>query len=362
MLESCTKPISTMCSLFLFYLVNQWMAGCLYAQNLQDTPLPQATFQEAGMDSMVIQAMLSVIPPEKEHKLHSILVMRKGKMVWEKYFHHYTRDKVHDIRSATKSITSLLIGIAVDQGKIRSIEDAMMPYLREKYPDIEDKDAITLRHLLTMTTGLDCDDQDKTTKGQEDKMYRSKDWVRYFLHLDRRYPVGDTSLYCTGGVVVLGEVLEAASEQSAEQFADQHLFSLLGIHNYHWSKFYKKQKIDTGGHLYITPQGMAKIGLLVLQHGTWQGIQVLSNDWISLSTQQQVVQKGQPYGLLWWLYELPYHDKKVKVIAAHGNGGQVIFIVPALELVTVFTAGYYNSDKASIPFHLFIKFILPSVR
>ena len=291
-----------------------------------------------------------------------ILVVRNGLLVFEEYYNGYTRDNPHDIRSATKSVTSLLTGVAIERGAIAGVDAPLMGYLGEDYPDVQDKDDLSLRHLLTMRSGLDCDDQDRSTRGQEDRMYRVKDWVGYFLSLPRTDAPGERTRYCTGGVVALGEAIAQGAEQDFANFAEDALFEPLGIRNYRWARFGDGHKTDTGGHLLLTPQGMAKIGMLVLQEGRWKKRPIVSSRWLERSTRPHTEIDGVPYGYLWWHYSVNYEEKSVEVIAARGNGGQLVFIVPEFDLVSVFTAGYYNDERARIPFDIFFNAVLPSVK
>ena len=139
------------------------------------------------------------------------------------------------------------------------------------------------------------------------------------------------------------------------------LFAPLGINNYRWSRFDKKQKVDTGGHLYLTPQGMMKIGMLVSQRGTWEEQQLVSESWVAESTAPHTNINGNPYGYLWWRNEFQLGQNQVVVLSARGNGGQVIFVVPGYDLVSVFTAGYYNSDDTQAVYDIFFRAILTSL-
>ena len=143
------------------------------------------------MDSLLLYSISGRLKEKEDHKVHSILVARNGVLVFEEYYNGHSRENPHDLRSATKSITSLLTGIAIDQGTLKSVADPMMDYLSASYPEIYDKDGIQLRHLLTMQSGLDCHDSDRKTRGQEDRMYRSGDWVDYYLSLSTTYSPGD---------------------------------------------------------------------------------------------------------------------------------------------------------------------------
>ncbi|MDA1302106.1 MAG: serine hydrolase [Proteobacteria bacterium] len=334
-------------------------SNCVAAKARQDDPLPTMDFAAASLDAALITNMIDQVAQRKDHKLHSILVARHGHLIVEHYYNGYDRHTTHDLRSATKSITSLLTGIAVDRGLL-TIEDPMMGYLAREYPRVSDKRDISVRHLLTMSAGLDCDDQDRSSKGQEDRMYRKRDWVAYFLALKAVRLPGEQTSYCTGGVVALGEVLDVATS-GFEAFADKALFEPLGIRNYRWATFDRGSKLDTGGHIELTPQAMIKLGMLVSGGGRWGHRQLVSAAWLHAAMSQQATLHGVSYGYLWWLIPAKYPDKEVTVLVARGNGGQTIFVVPEYDLVAAFTTGYFNSPKAQIPFQLFYNAVLLAV-
>ena len=327
----------------------------------EDSRLPTGTAESVDLIPYYLENALSQISAAEDHKLHSMLVVRNGVLVVEEYYNGYGRDNPHDIRSATKSITSLLTGIALERGFLTDVDSPLMNYLSAAYPGVSDKDDITIHHLLSMQSGLDCDDSDLRTRGQEDRMYRSEDWVEYFLSLTKPYTPGEITRYCTGGVVALGEAIAQSSGMDAAYFSDRFLFSALGIENYRWARFKNDQKVDTGGHLLLTPQAMAKIGMLVYQNGMWNGQQIVSPQWLDISTRPHTEIGTVPYGYLWWSDIARFGEKEVQVLYASGNGGQTIFVVPEYDLVTVFTAGYYNSEKSRIVFELFGNAVLPSI-
>lgn len=327
----------------------------------QDDPMPTATLAEVDLLPDLLDQLDTDLAGIDDHQLHAILVARHGQLVYERYFHGYGVDTPHDLRSATKSITALLVGMAIDDGAIVNVDQPMMNFLGSAYPDVDDKDDIQLRHLLTMSSGLDCSDRDADSRGQEDRMYRQRDWVGYFLDLEVEVPPGQRPAYCTGGVVALGRVLSAATGQPVDDYAQQRLFEPLGIRNLRWARFDGDSQVDTGGHLLLTPRGLVKIGQLVLQQGQWQGDSLLSPVWISESTTPQVTLDDTPYGYLWWLHEVDYGVQPVRIIAARGNGGQTLFIAPQFDLVAVMTAGYYNDPQAAVVDRIFFNAILPSV-
>lgn len=355
--------------LFICYLL---ISTSLHAQNQYSYNEPFVfddgwitnNIRSHGIDAQLIYSMLRKMGQEENHNIHSLLLARNGELILEKYFLHYNPDKTHDLRSSTKSITSLLVGIAIDQGFIDTIDDPIFKYLpakRRREHSITKKNKITIRHLLTMSSGLDCDDWDKRSPGQEDKMYRRKDWIDHVLKLELINEPGAKNAYCTGGVVLLGEIIAGASSMDYDDFAKKYLFDPLQIVNYRWSYFNNNQNVDSGGHLFLTPRDMAKIGQLVLNKGDWGGKKIVSAPWIEKSTTAGTNLGGVDLGYLWWNTPLKYETGYVNTIFASGNGGQYIFIIPQLDLVCVFTGGNYNSEKGKLPFYLIQNSILPAI-
>lgn len=208
----------------------------------------------------------------EEHKIHSILLVKNDQIIIEEYYGKNVPNKQHDLRSATKSITSVLMGIAIDKGFIDDIDDPVVKYLKhpvaKKNPD-PGKEKITIRYLLTMSTGLDCNDWDKESKGQEDKVYKKNDWLQYFLDLPLINEPGAVSNYCTMGQILATEIISQASGMSIDKFAEQYLFNPLSIHNVSWGHTSKKEVIPSAKRLYMTSRDMAKIGQLILNKGKW---------------------------------------------------------------------------------------------
>lgn len=327
----------------------------------QDDPLPLGQLASVDMLPDYLGQLDTDLAAVADHQLHAILVARHGQLVYERYYHGYGIDTPHDVRSVTKSITALLTGMAVDDGALLNVDQPMMAYLNEAYPELDGNADISIRHLLTMSSGLDCDDRDRQSEGQEDRMYRQGDWLEYFLALDVVAPPGQQSAFCSGGVIALGRVLAEATDQPLDRYAQQRLFEPLGIRNLSWARFDGDRQIDSASHLLLTPRALVKIGQLVMQQGQWRGESLLSSSWIVQATTPQVTVDGTPYGYLWWLHEVDYGLQPVRVITARGNGGQTLFIVPQFDLVAVFTAGYYNDPEASVVDRILFNAILPSV-
>ena len=344
---------------------------CTQAKESYTYTVPQQTsdgwrvndLESQQIDSTLFYKFMDSLPKEKKHKIHSILIARNNRLVFEEYFGKYGAETRHDLRSATKSITSLLIGIALEKGYINSLDDPIFNYLKSYLPveNQDGKEKITIRHLLTVSSGLACDDWDKKSPGQEDKMYRKKDWIRHVLNLPMEYAPGDTARYCTGGVILLGEIIHQASGKHVDEFAAEYLFEPLGIINYNWSYIKKSKNVDSGGHIFMTPRDMAKIGQLVLSAGAWESEQIVSEEWIKLSTAQQTLLGGAHYGFLWWRLPFRLGEELSTAICARGNGGQYIMLLPDAQLMAVFTGGNYNSPNAQIPLNVMSKVILPSI-
>ena len=324
---------------------------------------------EVGMDAGLLNRSVSELPDPSSHGLASMLVLRRGKPVLERYWNGYDKDTAHDLRSATKSITSLLVGIALDNQVLSSVNAPISDYLSNAYPGAPAlKRDITLEHLLTMSSGLACNDWNDDSPGNENKMYKQSDWVQFILSLDSTYVPGLVNQYCTGGPVTLGRIMVEAGKQPIPSFAATKLFGPLGIAStsLQWADYSNHTQTDTGGHIRMRPRDMSKIGQLVLQGGQWNGQQVISNAWVTRSTSRhgafsRVGARGG-YGYLWWLSKENYKTGQVDVIRADGNGGQYIFIVPALDLVAVFTGENYDSDKANLPFQLLTTYVLAAVQ
>ncbi|MDW3193684.1 MAG: serine hydrolase [Cytophagales bacterium] len=299
----------------------------------------------------------------ESYEIHSVVVIHKNQLIIEEYFDGYTVDQPHDLRSVTKSIRSLLLGIALDQGFIKSIDDPISTYLKSHVPRknlTDSKEKITIRHLITMSSGLDCNDWDQQSKGREDKVYKKKDWIQYTLNLPMIHEPGEVSAYCSMGTILLAEIISQASGMSLQAFAQQYLFNPLDISNVKWGHTSDKEVIESGKRLYMTPRDMAKIGQLILNKGKWQGKQVISEQWIQDATSSKTKITGINYGYLWW--NLPFQTPQGRQVSktATGNGGQYIMSFPELELVVIFTGGAYNSEKDKIPFAIVRDVILPT--
>ncbi|RXS41529.1 class C beta-lactamase-related serine hydrolase [Idiomarina sp. 29L] len=294
--------------------------------------------------------------------ISSVLLVRNNKLVFETYFNNFDKDKLHSTRSASKVITSLLIGIAIDKGYIKSVNESVFAYFPEYNGKIEHwdprKNDISIAHVLSMTSGV---------KGNEDAMYPTDDWIKFYLDQPLVADPGSSFSYATSGVVTLGNIISRASGMSIPEFADKFLFEPMGIDDVRWpitNSLNNQGLAMTGGGLNMRPRDMAKIGQLILNQGQWKGGQLVSESWINESTQKHATSnfKGEDFGYLWRMRNRNINGQTIHSIEAWGNGGQFIMIFPKLELVAVFTGEYYGQfPEMEQAFGLLEEYILPAV-
>jgi CubicO group peptidase (beta-lactamase class C family) len=316
-----------------------------------------------GIDAAGLEGILRSIRDGGYPRVDSMIVARHGRLVAEGYFNGYARDTLHDLRSTGKSFTSALTGIAADRGLL-IVDDPISLYLRdfESSKNLDSrKRAITIRHLLDMSSGLDCDDSNPASPGNEEKMYPARHWVRFVLDLPMAADPGTRSSYCTGGVIVLGSLLSARAGMGLDDFASTWLFGPLDIGNVHWRRSPDGQATGGGG-LKLRPRDVAKLGELYRADGLWNGRRVLSAAWIAESRRATTRIGGDGYGYLWWKRGFTRDGFAVDSYFTSGNGGNFVFVFPSLGLVVAFTGSNYNSRASDQPFQILADRLLPMVR
>jgi CubicO group peptidase (beta-lactamase class C family) len=297
--------------------------------------------------------------------VHSVLLYQDGKLVLEEYFYGYNAQRSHQLRSATKSVVSTLAGIAIDRGALSGVQQRVLPamsYSSYANPDPR-KATITASDLLSMSSGLDCDDHSSTSPGREMVLDDSPDWVKATLDLPMINEPGTRGLYCSGGVSVVGRMTENAVHQPLPEFAQKYLFGPLGIARTDWTWNYDLTNADKEySQIHLRPRDMLKLGILFEDGGRWHGRQIISKSWVSTSTAEHSHVDNVSYGYFWWRHmfnvEFPGGAQQLVVIAAQGNGGQKIYIAPEYHLVAVFTGGSYNAESTP-PNTIMEKLILP---
>lgn len=315
--------------------------------------------------------------------VHSVVIARRGKLVFEQYFSGYddpwgipdgqfafNATTKHDMRSVSKSVTSLLMGIAIDRKLIAGVDDQVVKFFPEyaasKSPGW---DGISLRSLLTMSSGLKWDENLPWTDPRNDEPHlgNESDPIRYVLTRPVALPPDAIWNYNGGGTDLLGNVIERVSGKSFDAFAREALFQPLGITDWEW-KTYQNGKIAPAAGLRLRPRDAAKVGQLVLNRGAWGGQQIVPATWIALSVAPRFQAIGYFgglffYGYQWWLGRTLAGDKEVTWIAAMGLGGQRIFIIPDLDVVVITTAGAYGSPRqGNAALELLYRYVIPAVR
>ncbi|HKS54574.1 MAG TPA: serine hydrolase [Steroidobacteraceae bacterium] len=280
--------------------------------------------------------------------VRSILVYHQGALRLEEYFYTFTRDRPHEMRSLTKSVIALLAGAAVDRGLLRADEPALarLRYPQPKNPDPR-KEQVTLRHLLSNQSGLACNEHDRNSPGKETNLFETDDWVQAFFDVPMVADPGKTGSYCSGGFYAAGKMIEHAAGKSLPVFAHEALFAPLGMQrsDWRWDFTLDRKQRNEFGQIYLRPRDMLKLGLLIRDRGVWQDRRVLSASWVDAAVSSQSRVDNSDYGLgiwhRWYAVRTPNGDQRVDTIMLSGNGGQKVYVVPALDLIVVSTGSAY---------------------
>ncbi len=303
------------------------------------------------MDSEMLGDLLTAIQT-RLYDIDSVTVVRNGYLVFDVTFFPFQPDSKHRLFSATKSITAALVGIAIEQGYIESAQEPVLDLFpgRTAATLTAEKEAMTLENVLTMTTGLQCEDSDKFGFRGRDEMRQSPDWVQFMLDLPMAEEPGARFEYCNGASFLLSAVVQEATGTNALEFAEKHLFAPLGISDVVWPS--NPQGITFGAaELRMRPHDMAKIGHLFLNEGLWDGEQVVSSAWVTASTRKHISAEGDGYGYQWWVDESG-------IYYARGVAGQFIVVVPEEDMVVVFTSDMIANTHG--PRNLVDEFIVPA--
>jgi CubicO group peptidase (beta-lactamase class C family) len=320
----------------------------------------------SGLGVATADAIVRSILDGTYKDVHGVLLYQHGKLVLEEYFYGYNAKRQQQLRSATKSLVSALAGIAIDHGALTGVDERVLPqmsYASYANPDPR-KATMTLGNFLSMSSGLDCNDHTSDSPGRETVLDDAPDWVKATLDLPMMHDPGTEGMYCSGGVAVVGRMTENAVHTYLPDYAEKNLFGPLGIAKGDWAWNYNLTNADKEySQIHLRPRDMLKLGILFSQNGRWHGRQIISSEWVRTSTAEHSHVENVSYGYFWWRpwlnVETPTGAQHVDVVAAQGNGGQKIYLVPQYDLVAVFTGGAYNVNGTP-PNSIMAKIILPA--
>lgn len=288
-----------------------------------------STPEEQGIDSERLARMMDYLQLQDSFTIHSLLIIRNGYIVTDAYFYPFAQDHLHDIASATKSFMSTLIGIAIDQGYIASVEQPVLGFFPERTVANLDahKSAMTLEDLLTMRSGFECNDADATSQ-----MLTSPDWVQSALDLPMVAEPGTRYKYCNANSHLLSAIIKETTGMSALAFAQEQLFGPLGVSDVLWESDPHGNNLGAG-RMKLAPHDMAKLGYLFLNEGLWDGQQVVSAGWVETATSALARHNVaySDYGYHWWV------DPAGSYYEAAGYRGQEIYVLPEQDMIVVMT-------------------------
>lgn len=332
-----------------------------------------ATLEQERIDLSAIEKFVQLLidmPIENVHtpEVHGVLIARHGKLVLEEYFHGEHRDRLHDTRSAAKSMTATVVGAAMHAGAPVQLSTPVYAAMNGgKLPaDLDaQKRSMTLEHLLMMRSGYFCDDNNPDAPGNEDTMLDQTDepdYYRYTLRLPLDREPGAKGVYCSIDPNLALGVLGRATNESPLDIYDRLLGEPLQTATYAWPLSPAGQPYGGGG-MQVLPRDFMKLGQVMLEGGTWHGKRILDADFAKRAGAPLHDLRGIQYGYLWWNIEYPYKDRKLRAYFAGGNGGQVVMVVPELDLVIAGYGGNF-ADRVSLVLQqeYVPRYILPAVR
>ncbi|MCE7990475.1 MAG: serine hydrolase [Roseivirga sp.] len=327
---------------------------------------------KAGLNTELLLELSNKIDSGHYKNIHSVLLIKDGKLLMEKYGGGFDRERIHSLRSISKFLTATLLGMAIDKGHIKSSDEPVFKYL-PNYQDLktEAKNKILLKHLVTMSAGLQWQESNVaygTDENDETQMYRNGEWVRYTLSKPVISEPGINFEYSGGLANVTAAVLEEALPATGLDFAKKHLFAPLGISDIQWRTHKQHNWLNAAAGASLKPRDLAKIGQMYLNGGTWKGKRILSKEWVEQAGSAQVG-GGQigPFTLAYGYTALviekgPSFMPSLKGYAATGNGGQILWILPNENAVVVMTGGNYDNELSQTqPMDMMIRYIYPAM-
>jgi CubicO group peptidase (beta-lactamase class C family) len=314
----------------------------------------------------IFNDIITQIEKQRYGEVHSLIIAQDDSIIFEKYFHYYSREQKHPLYSVTKSFTSALVGICLAQGYIDSLDMGILEFFPEYLGTIDNydtlKEKITIRNLLTMTGGFSWDEWTTSYNDPENdviKLIQSNDWIKYVLDRPVSHTPGTFITYNSGGSHLLSGIITKATGEAARDFARDNLFSKLGIEDWSWEN--RPGGISIGGWgLSLRPIDMIKFGQLYLKKGLWNNVQVIPENWIEESTMPHYqINHWCDYGYQWWRYGTNMSGVNADgIFFASGRGEQFIWVIPDKNAVVVCTA--WNDGQSKLE-HILWDYILKAL-
>ncbi len=332
-------------------IVLSLMLAVVSSTAVADDEWPRTAPAAAGLNPQPLEAMDAAVRKGDFKQITSILIARDGKLAFEAYYDADGEAGLRNTRSVTKSVTDMLVGIAIDQGKLAGVGAPVFAFFPEKHPVLHPdprKEKITVEDLLTMSSLLECDDQNQYSRGNEESMYLLEDWTQFALDLPVRgfpdwvakpqdSPYGRSFSYCTAGPTLLGPLLEKATGEKVDQFAARTLFGPLGIARLKW-QYTPAGPAMTGGGLGLRSRDLLKLGQLYLDGGVWRGKRIVSAGWVKQSMAPHAqVDENTDYGYFWWIKKFTQDGKTYRAVMMSGSGGNKVVVMPEQHVVAVIT-------------------------
>ena len=391
-MRSKNRPFAQILSILIIFCLYRCSPGkSTQSQRLADAYWATSNPAAEGIDPLTIDSIHQEIMDGQYGLIDHFLIIRNEKLVADKHYeqdyesiaakydtanHQYNYDhpswhpyyqnsNLHTLQSVTKSITSILLGIALDEGLISDVASPVLPLFSEYETDQKDErwKTMTLEDLLTMRSGIDWSESSSYSGNEENSciiMELSDDWIQYVLSQPTDAEPGSSFEYNSGASVLIGKIVGMATGKRIDKWAEEKLFSPLGITDYYW-KITPKGEVDTEGGLYLSSHDLAKIGYLMLNGGKWENRQIVSKNWVERSTRPVVRLNAQVgYGYQWWVPQ--YKDGKAEIFAGNGYGGQFVMMAPEYKMLVVFNGWNIHDQTEKSAWRALQDRIIPGVR
>lgn len=317
--------------------------------------------QETGIDSFAINSLNNsfIEHQNRSNDFTSYLIVKDQYLLYEKYFGNGSQEKLHSIKSVTKSIASLLVGKAIELKLINRVDQNISDFFPVYFENVNDslKESITIKHLLTMSAGFEWNNFGGKYRSGWD-LYKGNRNEYMITQTVMEDEPGEVFNYNSGLSHMLSSIITEKSGMSTDEFTEKYLFDSLGITNYKWTKDRNGYNLGNS-ELFLTSRDMAKIGLLVLEKGFWYDKQLLDSAYVNEMLYPHIKTAGigekysEFYGYQWWVKNY----RSVIINFAAGYGGQYIFVIPKFDLVLVFTTNWQSSKSSFKPLELIEGFV-----